>query len=549
MNSLPFGKRITFGFTAIVGINLILGLVALFHFHAIDDRAEFMAAKPLPGTIAILSISSAVKDNFGLVQMHFNSREKEKITAAIEKNKGEIDQLIQEYELALTEPADRTMFAAFKETRTAFVTEFKAVLALNTSGKTAEAIAANDSRLRPAYQNLIATLDPLVAFNLKNLHNGVAGVQSSAQTGKTSSLVVLLGGILAAIGIAFAIIRSSNRILGGITETLDTSSDQTAGAAGQVSSSSQSLAEGASEQAASIEETSASLEEMSSMTKRNADSAQQAKQIASIARTAADTGAERMQAMQTAMQAITTASADISNILKTIDEIAFQTNILALNAAVEAARAGEAGAGFAVVADEGRALAQRSAAAAKETAAKIEDSVAKSQQGAQISAEVAKSFDEIQKGIRQLDSLVAEIATASSEQSSGIALVTTTVSQMDKVTQSNASNAEETAASAQELSSQALTLKDAVAQLQQFVGGAARASRDQTPIRPVVPSAPQHEPAPTPAPTHKFTPKQAQVPMHTTPKPSAVPPSPPVRKTSLQMTAKADENSDFFEDT
>ena len=127
-----------------------------------------------------------------------------------------------------------------------------------------------------------------------------------------------------------------------------------------------------------------------------------------------------MQAMTTAMEAIKVSSDDIAKIIKTIDEIAFQTNILALNAAVEAARAGEAGMGFAVVADEVRNLAQRSAQAAKETAAKIEGAIGKTAQGVEISAKVAQALNDIVAKVRQVDELVAEVASASREQTQGI---------------------------------------------------------------------------------------------------------------------------------
>jgi methyl-accepting chemotaxis protein len=290
------------------------------------------------------------------------------------------------------------------------------------------------------------------------------------QEAQRAIVVVSASAILLGVGLSWIVIRSITGPLRAQAESLGAAAGQTAAASAEVSSASQSLAEGASEQAASLEETSASLEELSSMTKRNADNSQQAKSAATAARASAGTGADRMKAMQQAMQAIKSASEDITKILKTIDEIAFQTNILALNAAVEAARAGEAGAGFAVVAEEVRALAQRSALAAKETAAKIEHSVTQSQQGVQISAEVAKSFGEIQARIEQLDALVAEIATASNEQSLGIGQVTTAVSQMDQVTQANAGNAEETAAAAEELSSQSAMLRETVAQLQILTG-------------------------------------------------------------------------------
>ena len=282
-------------------------------------------------------------------------------------------------------------------------------------------------------------------------------------------IVAVVGAfVTTVVGILFS--RRISAPLVRVITDLRSGSDQITAAAAQVSGASQSLADGASAQAASLEESSASLEELASMTKRNADSAQQAKQVASQARTSADTGVERMRAMQTAMQAITHSSADISKILKTIDEISFQTNLLALNAAVEAARAGEAGAGFAIVADEVRSLAQRSALAAKETAAKIDDSVAKSRQGAQISSEVAMSFETIQQQILQLDTLVGEIAVASNEQSQGIGQVTTAVSEMDRVTQSNAASAEETSAASQDLKAQASVLSEAAQSMQELVG-------------------------------------------------------------------------------
>jgi methyl-accepting chemotaxis protein len=139
---------------------------------------------------------------------------------------------------------------------------------------------------------------------------------------------------------------------------------------------------------------------------------------------------------------------------------------------VEAARAGEAGAGFAVVADEVRSLAQRSAAAAKETAEKIEAAIANSRSGSQCSVRVGESLKQIAEKVAATDALVADIATAANEQAQGIQQVNTAMGQMDKVTQSNASSAEESASAAEELDAQAETMKDLVSQLRTLVGGA-----------------------------------------------------------------------------
>ena len=270
--------------------------------------------------------------------------------------------------------------------------------------------------------------------------------------------------------VAWRVQRRLSQRLMELIHRLGDATQQMDGSAQQVSASSTQLAEGASEQAASLEETSASLEEMAGMTQQNADHARQAKELAGQTRQAADAGAADMREMNLAMKEIENASGAIAKIIKTIDEIAFQTNILALNAAVEAARAGEAGLGFSVVADEVRNLAQRSAQAAKETAEQIESAIGRSHRGIQFSAKIEQHLGGITNRVRQVDELIAQIAAASTEQSQGIAQVNTAVSQMDKVTQSNAAGSEESASAAEELKAQAGLLRGLVAELQDLMG-------------------------------------------------------------------------------
>ena len=177
-----------------------------------------------------------------------------------------------------------------------------------------------------------------------------------------------------------------------------------------------------------------------------------------------------MTRMSAAIDDIKQSSDQTAKIIKTIDEIAFQTNLLALNAAVEAARAGEAGKGFAVVAEEVRNLAQRSAEAARTTADMIEGSVKNADNGVGISKEVAETLGEIAEGNRKVNDLVGEISAASNEQSQGIEQISTAVTQMDQITQSNAANAEESASASEELSAQAEELTNMVRDLQAVVG-------------------------------------------------------------------------------
>lgn len=278
------------------------------------------------------------------------------------------------------------------------------------------------------------------------------------------------------IGIWFMMSKRLTGQIENIVCVLSEGAEQISGAATQITSASQSLAEGATEQAAGLEETSSSLEEMASMTKQNADNAQQANVLAADARNAAKGGAESMQRMSSAIDDIQKSSDQTAKIIKVIDEIAFQTNLLALNAAVEAARAGEAGKGFAVVAEEVRNLAMRSAEAAKNTANMIEESVKNAKNGVEISAEVSKALESIVSGITKTTDLVGEIAAASAEQAQGIDQVNTAVAQMDKVTQQNAANAEESASASEELTSQTHQIKEIVGRLQMLINGTAEVS-------------------------------------------------------------------------
>jgi methyl-accepting chemotaxis protein len=301
----------------------------------------------------------------------------------------------------------------------------------------------------------------------------ILGPKVDAANSLAVTLILIASSIAVIVGIALAyfITRGILNALKKIINSLTDGSEQVASASGQVSAASQSLAEGATEQAAGLEETSSSLEEMSSMTKQNADNAQQANTLASETRKAADNGSEAMGRMTSAIRDIQKSSDETAKIIKVIDEIAFQTNLLALNAAVEAARAGEAGKGFAVVAEEVRNLAMRSAEAAKNTANMIEESVKNSKNGVDIATEVGKVLEEIVQSIGKTTDLVGEIAAASSEQAQGIDQVNTAVAQMDKVTQQNAANAEESASASEELSAQAEQMNSIVQELVRLVGG------------------------------------------------------------------------------
>jgi methyl-accepting chemotaxis protein len=321
-------------------------------------------------------------------------------------------------------------------------------------------------------------------------------VADETSTVVNASIVVMLA---ACTAIAFVIVRSLNRVLTSVADTLGEGSNHIVAATSHLASASQTLAQNAHEQAASLQQTSSALEEIGSMTKRNSESAQRAQTLSGETRLAAETCSQRTEEMQVAMKAIQKASTEmamaihgintssnsISKIISTIDEIAFQTNILALNAAVEAARAGEAGMGFAVVAEEVRSLAKRSADAAKETEKMIEAAVMQSQKGVEVNSKVTASIAEVvQKAngvrdslgnivskAREVDGVVGQITEASKEQNAGLEQINSAINLMNQVTQANAAGSEETASASEELTAQSIELRAGVDVLVKLVNG------------------------------------------------------------------------------
>jgi methyl-accepting chemotaxis protein len=228
----------------------------------------------------------------------------------------------------------------------------------------------------------------------------------------------------------------------------------------EISAGNANLSQRTEEQSSSLEETASSMEEMTSTVKQNADNAGQANQLAVAARDQAEKGGAVVAQAVRAMADINDASRRIADIIGVIDEIAFQTNLLALNAAVEAARAGEQGRGFAVVASEVRNLAGRSATAAKEIKDLIQDSVRKVQDGSLLVTQSGQTLEQIVASVKKVSDIVAEIAAASREQSSGIEQVNRAVMQMDELTQQNAALVEQATASSQAMADQARELNE-----------------------------------------------------------------------------------------
>lgn len=327
-------------------------------------------------------------------------------------------------------------------------------------------------RLSKAFKNMVLILESVISDAsrlLGEMADGNFDVRTRAEDRYVGSLQSLLLSM-----------RKLNRSLSSTLGQINMSADQVSSGSDQVANGAQALAQGATEQAAAVEELASTIANISNQVKETADNALVAKRQSNTAGNEAEECNRQMQSMMEAMDEISRTSNEISKIIKTIEDISFQTNILALNASVEASRAGVAGKGFAVVANEVRALAGKSSDASKNTTKLIESSIKAVSRGTQIAHSTAESLTRVVEDVRSTSVNVDKIADAAEEQAGAIEQVTLGVNQISDVVQTNSATAEQSAAASHELSSQADTLKNLVAQFnlqKEYTGSSASAGR------------------------------------------------------------------------
>ncbi len=221
--------------------------------------------------------------------------------------------------------------------------------------------------------------------------------------------------------------------------------------ASEILAASNELSERTERQASMLEQSSGAMQNLLGAVNKTADASVGTKDIISSAKVNAGESIEVVDKTVAAINRIRDTSNQIGAIIGVIDEIAFQTNLLALNAGIEAARAGDAGRGFAVVAAEVRTLAQRSADAAREIKGLILRCSEEVSNGVDLVGATGEAFDHIKSQISVIDSGIADIATHAVHQSSTLKEVNTAISEMDVVTQQNASMADEATAACKSL--------------------------------------------------------------------------------------------------
>jgi len=323
----------------------------------------------------------------------------------------------------------------------------------------------------PHSDAIVASMLALETRTLDITKSKATNLDDSVTHIKIVIFITSLLGFIFSIAVGVLLATGLIRNLNGIVINISKSGSEVDSASEELSSSSQTLSTSATRAASALEQTVASIEELSSMVKLNADNAKQAAVLSESSSQSASEGEVEIKTLIAAMSDISQSSKKIEEIISVIDDIAFQTNLLALNAAVEAARAGDQGKGFAVVADAVRTLAQRSSAAAKDISSLIKESVEKVDTGTKVAAASESVLHNIVASVKKVTTLNGEIASASSEQATGIAQISQAMNELDHATEGNVSSAKNMTSSSSGLSSQAKTLHSLVGDLTQLIDG------------------------------------------------------------------------------
>lgn len=243
-------------------------------------------------------------------------------------------------------------------------------------------------------------------------------------------------------------------------------SDQVNNGAGNLAEAAQSLAEGATDQAASVEEMLATMNTVSDGLRYTVTSMDDAYQQALMCANDAQNSHKEMGNMVESMNRINETSRKIENIISEIESIASQTNLLSLNASIEAARAGEAGKGFAVVADEIRTLADQSAKSAVNTRELVSNTLREIDDGSEIAHRTADVLYGVVDAIQKIAETSKVLSENSQVQADAVEQADAGIARISEVVQSNSAAAQESYATSEELSAQAMTMHELVAKFQ-----------------------------------------------------------------------------------
>jgi len=499
---LKTGPRVLISFAMVLFVMACITGIALWRLHAANDNTDYLVKDKLAKQQLASELLGTAKLNGNSAMSIAKSDSLETgeyFQAQLTLGDKAVERLLAQLAALPKNGTEAALFDQVAKGQKAYLAVRKEVFTFKDQGRTQEVEQLTGSTMKTTFGAYAAALSQLLEYQTKEA-NALAAASASQYNSSVATLLAF--GALALItgaALAWAITRSivvplqhavniAERVAKGdlrhvevqersdevgqllnalhnmtvrLGETVKLVHDGAVTidtASRELSTGNLDLSRRTEHQAGALQETASSMEELTAAVKGNTSNARQANELVLSASQVAKKGGTVVDDVVDTMDAISAAAKKIVDIIGVIDGIAFQTNILALNAAVEAARAGEQGRGFAVVAGEVRNLAQRSATAAREIKQLINASVDKIETGSVLAHAAGDTMAEIVASVERVTGIMAQIASASAEQESGIGEINAAITDIDNVTQQNAALVEEAAASAESVHSEATTL-------------------------------------------------------------------------------------------
>ena len=525
VSNMKVGMRLGLGFALVLVLLVAVTVVGVLRMAQIQDRLDHVVSVNSVSSRMVIEMRNNVQDRLASLRVLTLMADPADMEPELKKFKDqtakyhEAQNKLSQIFAANGSDAEKALLAEVKQHETAALPAIAKASELYLANNAMDATRVMVKEVRPVQKKWTEALDKLVELEDKQSAQSQRDAAAAFVNARNFMVIMLVVAVVMGVAAAWFITRGLIRQLGGepdyttkiagniahgnLAIAIDTSTAQRGSLlaemnemrnslvkiVGQVRRGTETIGTASREiaagnidlssrtelQASSLEKTASAMETLTTTVKQNAEHAREANQLAASASDVARKGGDVVSQVVGTMGEINSSASKIADIIGVIDGIAFQTNILALNAAVEAARAGEQGRGFAVVASEVRNLAQRSAGAAKEIKELIGDSVGKVEEGSRLVSDAGAQMREIVNSIGRVTAIMAQIAMASQEQSSGIEQVNQAIVQMDQVTQQNAALVEEAAAASDAMREQAQALAALVSTFR-FEERAARAA-------------------------------------------------------------------------